>query len=139
VALPDLLRWSRVVLVAFALAVTGLGLAWLSIRSHDIARAEVALDRRPEPVLVSRVGHLAREGGWFYGRHRWLTALTDADQQRAAEVVTKAGYDSFGLVALDVKDYRPPAIAGFASAASDRLRLFSGIDLRVTTYTRAVR
>src|SRR5204862_3341344 len=132
VALPDLLRWSRVVLVALALAVTGLGLAWLSIRSHDVARAELALDRRAEPVLVSRVGHLAREGGWFYGQHRWLTVVSDADEQRAAAVVSDAGFDRFGLVAIDKVHYMAPTIVGFTAGAGYRIRLFSGTDLRVT-------
>ncbi|MGQ0520686.1 MAG: hypothetical protein ACT4PX_06015, partial [Actinomycetota bacterium] len=65
VALPRLRRWAAVSLVAAAAVVTGFGLMWTSIRTHDIGRASAALAARPEPVLVSRVGHLPREGGAF--------------------------------------------------------------------------
>jgi len=86
---------------AFALAgvVTAFGLSWVSVRTHEVARAEAALVRRPEPVLVSRLAHLAREGGGYYGDRRWLTAVGDSDVNFAADVLTRAGVKSFGMVA----------------------------------------
>ncbi len=52
----------RVAMAALAAATTVAGVAWLALRSHDVDRAIAALEARTEPVLVSDVYHLAREG-----------------------------------------------------------------------------
>jgi hypothetical protein len=134
VVLPAVVRWAQVGAVALALVVTAFGLAWLSVRSHDVARASLALARRPEPVLVSRVGHLAREGGAVHDLRRWLTALNHNDEQRAAAIVRAAGYREFGLVQLEELAPRSHDIAGYRRVGVDRIRFFSGVDLVVTTY-----
>jgi len=133
VSLPQLERWARVGFVALATGVTAFGLAWLSIRSHDVARAAQALVRQPEPVLVSRIAHLAREGGAFYGDKRYLTAVSRDDERFAATVVRAAGFDEFGLVTLGRG--RPDAIPGFRVEGAPRIvRYFSDVDVRVTRY-----
>src|SRR5439155_70644 len=76
---------------------------------------------------------LAREGGGFYARKRFLTAVTRDDELAAAGVVRRAGFDEFGLVTLG--DGRPAAIPGFRAGGTSRIRLFSGVDLRVIRYT----
>jgi hypothetical protein len=129
-------RWARRAVVGLAVVVTCFGLAWLSVRSHDVARAETALARRPEPVLVSRIAHLAREGGAYMERHRWLTAVTDADEADAARVVREAGLDRFGLVELD-SDAAVHQIQGFDRKGTTQMPFLPGVTLRVTTYERS--
>jgi hypothetical protein len=128
-----LASWARAGFVALSLAVTGFGLAWLAVRSHDVGDAGRALARRPEPVLVSRVAHLAREEGAYYGDKRWLTAVTDDDERHAAQVLTDAGVRQFAVARLAGE---PLDLDGFTWRETGRIRLFSGIHLRLTTYTR---
>lgn len=126
---------ARARMAAFGLAgaVTVFGLAWLSVRSHDVARAEAALVRRPEPVLVSRIAHLAREGGGFYGDRRWLTAVTADEVLFSGDVLTRAGITTFGLVEPATAAPASP-VPGFTAEGTARLRLFSDYDLRITTF-----
>jgi len=131
--LPALAAWARVGAMALAVAVTAFGLVWLSVRSHDVARASAALVRAPEPVLISRVAHLAREGGAFYDDRKWLTAVTQADLDQAVEVVEEAGFHRFGVVSLDARP-GPARLGDFHRVGSRRLRFFSDVDLRITTY-----
>lgn len=133
VSLPLMAAWARRAVVGLAVGVTCFGLAWLSVRSHDAARASQALSRRAEPVLVSRIAHMAREGGEYANRHRWLTAISDSDEAEAARVVTESGLTSFGLVELDA-EARPHEIAGFTRAGTTRFPFLPGVTLRITTY-----
>ncbi len=48
---------------------------WLGVRSHDVDRTIATLEARPEPVIVSGLFHLAREGG----RHLRRQAVAHAD------------------------------------------------------------
>jgi hypothetical protein len=134
-ALPRVRRTVALGLVAVAVFVTGFGGAWLSLRSHDVARSAAALARRPEPVLVSRVAFLAREDGWYANDHRWLTAVSAEDLREAARVVRDAGFDRFGLVEAD-ETAKPVEIAGFSPSGSSAIEFAAGVDLRITTYAR---
>jgi hypothetical protein len=139
-ALPEIRKPIRVGFIALSVAVTGFGVAWLAQRSHDTARMERALGRRPEPVLVSRIAHLAREGGAFYGTvddRRWLTAVTASDVQLASTVLDQAGVDRFAMIDLP-EDGAPAARIGqfSASPSSDRVPWLDGVVLRVTSYSR---
>ena len=129
---------ARVLVAGLAVAVTVFGLAWLSERSHAVGSAERALGRRPEPVLVSTVAHLVREGGGYFGVEGdkpWLTAITTEDLQFAAQVVSDAGDHEFGLVSLE--DRHPdPDVPGFHPVGRAQIRFLSGFSLRVTTYRR---
>jgi len=130
-------RAAQVGALALAAAVTVFGLTWLSVRSHDMARATATLNNRPEPVLVSRIEHLARDGGGSYGDHRWLTVVEAGELRAAADVVGQAGFDSFALVDLASSPDAPTAIAAFTKTTVATVRLFSDVDLRVTTYVAA--
>ena len=133
-------RRPRPVQAAFAglaAVVTVFGLAWLSVRSHDVERAVAALESRPEPVLVSDVYFLAREGGATYGDKRWLTLSpgsggTPAD---AARILEDAGVETFASVELEAEP--PMTFQGFRAKTPSDLRLFDGVDLRVTTWRRS--
>lgn len=123
----------RIAVVALAVAVTGFGVAWLRIRSHDVARTIAALEARPEEVIVSDVYHLAREGGATYGDKRWLT-LTDrrADAPAAAAVLRAADVQAFASIQTGGADRLD--FPGFEPADRATLRLFDGVDLRITRW-----
>lgn len=133
VALPRLEQWVRISLVALAVTVTGFGYVWTVIRTHDVGRASADLAGGREPVLVSRIGHLLREGGIFYPDHRGLTAPRDDDQRFAAEVIAKAGYESFAVV--QITDQLPlPPMPGWRQTGRRELDLFAGLGLTVVSY-----
>ena len=133
VALDGFQPWARTAAIGLAVVVTAFGLVWTSIRTNDVARAAAALSRRPEPVLVSRIGHLAREGGAFYLEHRWLTAPTDEDQAFAVGVLERAGIDRFALVDLESNTVLPTP-PGWRVVGRDEVDFLSGFVLSVTTY-----
>lgn len=135
VELSALRRWSRRLFVGLAIAVTVFGLVWMSIRTHQMAAAQQVLADRPEPVLVSGVAHLVREGGAYARDHRWLTAQGTTDQLYAADVLARAGERQFGLVQL-ADGEAAPQLPGWTISGSQTVPLFNGIDLRVTTYQR---
>jgi hypothetical protein len=128
-------RRLAVALAGLALATTGFGLAWTSVRTHDVERAIAALEARPEPVLVSDVFHLAREGGATFGDTRWLT-LTDrgTDAPRAAAVLTDAGIATFAAVEPATAPLGRLTFPGFEPTTRTTIRLFDGVDLRVTSW-----
>ena len=119
--------------LALAAAVTGFGLVWMSSRTHDVARAEAALYARRDPALISRLGHLAREGGAYYryGGRPWLTAVTGEALDRAVDVVRKAGLPGFAIV--DDGKGRTAAFDGFVEQATSHMD-FLGLRLRLTSY-----
>jgi hypothetical protein len=136
-ALPGLRRAGVSAFLVLSVCVTAGGVGWLSVRSHGVARAFETFAGAPEPVLVSRVAHLAREGGWFYGEKRWLTAVGQHDLQRAVAVVERAGFSSFGLVEEHSRDSVPPRSLGSFSRTSVRRVSFLGVPLDVATYERS--
>jgi hypothetical protein len=136
--LPEVRRWVRRFFVGLAICVTVFGLAWMSMRTHQMAHAQDQLAARPEPVLVSGIAHLVREGGAHYLDHKWLTAQGQADQQFAANVVKKAGYDEFGLVRLAPSQPGPvPTFDGWRAVQRQKMSLLAGVDLQIVTYQRA--
>lgn len=121
--------------VLLAVAVTALGLAWTSVRTSDVSRTMATLNGRPEPVVVSGVYHLAREGGASYGDKRWLTLSSSAGPSAAASVLRAAGVDRFASVEL--ADEAPLAYPGYARVNAGALRLFDGVDLRISGWRRS--
>jgi hypothetical protein len=135
--LGSLDRWVRRGFVVLAVAVTTFGVAWLSVRSHEIADTGEALARRPEPVLVSRIAHLLREEGHWYGDKRALTVPTSAEEPLVAPVLQAAGVDEFAWIDLDLDGARPPTIEGYRAGATSPVPFLSGVRLSVTTYIRS--
>lgn len=127
----------RTAFAGLAVATTAFGLAWLQVRSHDVDRTIAALERRPEPVLVSGVYHLAREGGATYGDKRWLTLAPTpgGTPDAAAGVLERAGVGRFASVELAVDP--PRRYPGFTAAGTSTVALFEGVDLRVTSWRRS--
>ena len=131
-----MVSWARTGVVVLSVAVTFFGLAWLSVRSHQIADAADRLETRSEQVLVSPNGFVPREFGATYGRKRWLSSDNPKDLRLAASIVRKSGATSFGLVDLDTRR-RAPRFAGWRPVHSDLVQFLSGTDFRVTTYERS--
>ena len=119
-----------------AAAISAFGLVWMSSRTHDVARAEAALYARRDPVLISRVAHLAREGGAYYryGGNPWLTAVTNDEADAAVDVVRRSGAPGFAIV--DDGKSGPANYPGFSSAGTSHVE-FLGLHLRVTSYRAA--
>ena len=79
VALESLPRWIGRSLIAVSVVITSFGVLWLGQRSHSIGDAMAKIDRLQQPVVVSDVAHLFREGGASYDTdRRWLTAVDGA-------------------------------------------------------------
>ncbi|MDQ1373801.1 MAG: hypothetical protein QOJ09_1139 [Actinomycetota bacterium] len=133
--LPSLDIWVRRSFVTLAIAVTAFGVAWLSVRSHDVGTTGEALARRPEPVLVSRIAHLFREEGHWYGDRRWLTVPTSAEEPLLAPVLRGAGVDRFGWI--DVAGARPPVLDGYTARGRTPVPFVAGVRLTLTTYVRS--
>jgi hypothetical protein len=135
-ALEQYPRRAAIGALALAAAVTAFGLVWMSSRTHDVARAEATLYARTDPVLISRIAHLAREGGAFYdyGGRPWLTAVTNEEAQAAVDVARRSGASSFAVV----DDGKGPsgAFAGFVSVGTSHVE-FLGLHLRITSYRSA--
>jgi hypothetical protein len=119
---------------ALAAGVTAFGLVWMSVRTHDIDRAMATLHRRPEPVLVFSPYFLAREGGARYGEKRWLTLSPQGDAPFASSVLQEAGVTTFASV--DIAGDRRRTYPGFASGSTTLVRLFDGVDVRVTHWQK---
>lgn len=135
VALSRLAPWARIFLVVLAVVVTGFGVIWTAERTQGVADTLTTLNARPEPVLVSRIGHLAREGGAFYTEHRWLTAPSSDDEAFALEVLEKANVDRFALVEFATGDEEQPP-AGWRLVGRDTVD-FLGFDLAVSSFSRS--
>ena len=119
-----------------SVAVTAFGLLWLSERSHSVADAMVEIRTLPEPVVVSDVTHLFREGGAFYDSdRRWLTATTPEQLDWAVEAPQLAGWRESSLI-TDAAE-QPRDFAGYRRGAIRTIKLFDDLPLRVTTYEAA--
>jgi hypothetical protein len=137
VALAQYPPWARGAFVVAAVTITAFGLAWTSVRTHDVARASRALTRQPEPALLFREPHLAREAGAFYDpARRWLTADSEENQARAFAVFRAAGIGVVGIVAIE-RGQPDVDVGGWRAQGRRHIRLFSDVDLRVTTYRAA--
>lgn len=137
VALDGVPSWARALVVGLAMAMTGLGLAWLSARSHAFGAVARALERRPEPVLVSRIAFFVREGGALYGTQwdrRWLTAQEPEAFEAAVGVLERAGVREFGAVEVAGTPLGPRRVGVYERRSVDRIPFFADAALRVVHY-----
>lgn len=135
-SLDEVGRAVRVGVVALAVAVTAFGLGWMQQRTHDVAKSAQQLERLPEPILVSRIAHLVREGGAVHDMRRWLTALSAADLRRVAVIADATGADRIAVV--DFADAREPRRIGALEKDSTTrvVRFVHGVPLRIWSYSR---
>jgi hypothetical protein len=137
-----------VLLVAAAVGITAFGVAWHVQRTRGVARAVAAIERAPAgDVIVSGLAHLGREGGAWYGDHRWLDGAGRDGLASAAAVARDEGARAIDVVQLaeqsggrvarrgPAEPAAPaPTIAGFAPV-SGREVPFLGFHLVVWRYT----
>ena len=132
--LPRLEQWVRRFLIVLSVAVTVFGLAWLSVRSHDVAQAADVLEGRPEAGADPAPGlHRPR-----VRRHLRPQELA-VDRRRRRSPVRGAGRGRVGgrpFALVDAKTDRDPLqFDGWTRGSSEIVHTdFS--DFRVTTYTR---
>ncbi|MCU0268682.1 MAG: hypothetical protein MUF83_08545, partial [Acidimicrobiales bacterium] len=127
--------WARRYVTLLAVGVTCFGLAWLSLRSHDVAAAGARFVERPEEVLVSPDGFVPREFGAFYGERRWLSANPDT-LPTALDVLDRSGIEEWGLVEVAPPE-QPRVFDGWVVAGVEEVPFLDGAPLTVTTYRRA--
>ena len=119
-------------LVVAAVGVTGFGEAWHIRRTRAFAHAVALIEKAPpDVVVVSTVTHLAREGGAFYGNHRWLSAGTDTLGE-AAGVAAKEGVRRLDLVELAPPPPQP-SLPGWTQAGTRHVPIL-GFDFLVWRY-----
>jgi hypothetical protein len=123
------------VLVALALVVGGFSAAWHAQRTRGVARAVASIERVPrDVVVVSRLAHLGREAGAWYGRNRWLNAAGDKGTADSATIAARAGAPRIDVVDLD-QGQRPQDLAEW-TVSGRRLVPYLGFHFVVTSYTR---
>lgn len=98
----DRVGWRRPPVVAFVgltVAVALVGATWHVQRTRTVADAVATIEQLPDDVVVlSTLGHLGREGGDWYGDHRWLRADRARDLAPAAATARAAGADRVAVV-----------------------------------------
>jgi hypothetical protein len=136
IAVSDrLARPVRVGFVVLSVLVTAFGVAWLAVRSHDVADAAARLEARPEAVLVSPNGFVPREFGATYPERDWLAAGDADDLRFAFEVAARSGASDVALVDVDT-DAPGRVFPGWTEVGSELEPFITGTRVRVTTYAR---
>ena len=127
--------WAKVLMTA-SVAVTLVGLVFLSQRTHSFAEASELLANRTEPVMIFDDPFLPREAGPAGVHENWLAASNAEERAVAGQIVLAAGFDSFayvGNVFDDVIEFD-----GFAPTTSEEVTFFEHTRLvKVTSYVRA--
>ena len=129
-------RAAAAVVVTLGLAVSGCGVAWLSVRSHAVADAMEQLAARDDEAVLSLEAHLLREGGAFYdGAARWLTATNEGEVQEAVRVLRDAGVGQVALISPR-GEARPQELGPFQRGRQDGFELLPGVRFTITSYER---
>ncbi len=136
VVLADLPAVLRQCMIGLAVGVTVFGGVWMHQRTHDIAVSAARLEALPEPILVSRIAHLVREGGAVHDLRRWLTAPSSRDLEDVARIADATHADRIAVVGLDGQA-QPARIGSLVRQPSfTRLRLLHGVAIQVWVYAR---
>ena len=124
-----------VTLVGITVVTAGFSAAWHIQRTRGVARTAAAVERVPrDVVVVSRLAHLGREAGAYYGRNRWLNAAGDDGTVQAAGIAAQANVTRIDVVDLD-EGQRPQDIAGWTQSGRRQVP-YLGFHFVVTSYTR---
>ena len=128
-------RAAFVAVLLISVLVSGLGVAWLSQRSRTVAAGFETIVARHDQALISVEAHALREGGAFYdSSNRWLTATTETELVRAADILRDRDIGEFALVASEGRP-TPSRIGKFAKRGTQRIEfLRPDVALEVVTY-----
>jgi len=124
------------VLIGLSVSVAVFGLAWMSLRTHEVARAADAVAEVDGPV-VSSAGFWLRELGAVYRSDSpWLSVPGTGTLPQATAVLDEAGEGSFTLVWIGSgPDDSPPEVPGW-TAGEDRTEVWLDVDFHLTRYER---
>ncbi len=120
-------------LVALSVLITGVGVGWLSVRSHDVNEVRVDLEARGDRVLISTLGFFLRELGSAELDHRWLRADVPADLAGAARVAADSGASEIDVLGVDDSSATAPALGGWTLTRTDKYR-WLGAEFRIDEY-----
>ncbi len=119
--------------------VGGVVAAWHIERTNGYAGAIAEISSVPaDTVVISRLAHLGREAGGWWGEHRWLSAASETDLRSAAAVAARAGADRIDVVdsaGTNRGSDGPPRLAGWRLVGTRKVDLL-GSPLAVHTYHR---
>jgi hypothetical protein len=134
--LPEMRRAVAIGFAALSVTVTGFGVAWTSVRTHEVGDAASALAAIDEPVVVSRLAHLWREVGAEYTpQRRWLTVPTRDQVGDFPDLLDRIGVDRLAWIDIE-GSVAPRRLGSFVPAGRRTVTFLSGVDLTVTTYRR---
>lgn len=121
-------------LVVLSLAVTGLGVTWVSVRSHGVEDFFEDVERASEPVLISRNAFLIREAGAVAVGERWLSVRDEEDFTAAVDVARETGERRFSVLAWGAAAPPDESIPDDVNEVSrDRLE-FVNVPVGLVTY-----
>lgn len=122
--------------IAPGVAVTLLGVSWLTYRTHEIESLFDKLVERPEEVVIfASYGAFAREGMDAYVERRWLAESGSGDLDDAVEVADAAGLASIAVVDFRL-DLEPEDRLGPFELESKTTYEFTGFQLNLASYAR---
>jgi len=128
-----------VFLAGLTLVMATFGLAWHVQRTDRVARAVEHVEAVPDDVvIVSDMAHLGREGGAWYGDHRWVRTADDGVLIDAVQVAMDAGATELRVVELVTTgaagddDAVPPGLT--PSGPEERVPFVGGQELVVRDY-----
>lgn len=137
VALPVLRTHLPVVgrgAVALSVLASGIGVAWVSVRTNDVDDFFDDLIATSEPILISRQAFLLREGGAEISAQRWLSTVDEATFSEAVRVARQTGEEGFSVLEWN-GDAPPDAVLPDDTVEIERRRTdFLGTPVGVVTY-----
>lgn len=131
--LADYPGWFRITMIGFAVVVTAYGIAWMSVRTHDVASAMGTISHLDEPVVIARPDQLFNEAGWFARDQRWLSAQGSAAERKAAEVAEASGAKELAFVAI-TPDTAPPDLGPYCKVGARSVPFLVDDRMEITTY-----
>lgn len=118
-------RPAAAAMVGCAVAMSAIGVVWHVERTRTIADAVTAIEDLPaDVVVISDLEHLGRQGGAWYGEHRWLRTARLGAVAPAAEVARASGAQELAVVRLATSGEEEPAaprLAGYRSVGVPEL------------------
>ena len=130
-------RWVRAALIGLSVGVAVFGLAWMSYRTHEIARAAHDVAAVDGPVVSSADFWMRELGAVYRADTPWLSVAGTANIPKATAVLDRAGEDSFTLLWIPADgDQAPPDVPGWTPTDASEVHSWLGVEFRLTGYQR---